>query len=300
MTEPQVVSVILNSNRRDDTLACLESLANSTYAAQTTLVVDNATTDGSVEAIRAAFPETHLLLLAENHGFAGNNNAGIDWALDRGADWVFVLNEDTVLAPDCVARLVEIGESDARVGIVGPMIYHFDEPDVIQTAGGVLGADWSAGLLGHNERDLGQYGAPRPVEWISGCAMLVRRDLIKQVGLLDERFFIYWEEIDWCLRASRAGWRLVHVPQAKLWHKGVQRDYKPKPSVTYYTTRNRFLLLAKNRAPLSTWLVASASTLRTLSSWSLKPKWRAMRPHRDAMLQGLWDFARQRWGMRAS
>jgi len=210
------------------------------------------------------------------------------------------LNEDTILAPDCVTRLVEIGESDGGIGIVGPMIYHFDEPDVIQTAGGMLGSSWSAGLLGNNEPDRGQFPEPHVVEWISGCAMLIRRSLLEQIGCFDERFFMYWEEIDLCLRARRAGWRLMQVPQAKLWHKGVQRNYRPAPLVTYYTTRNRYLLLRKNHAPLGILLRSSADTLRTLSSWTLKPRWRSMRPHRDAMLQGMWDFARGRWDMRAS
>ena len=298
MPAAYVVSIILNSSRRADTLECLASLDAGAYQPHTALVLDNASTDGSVEAIQAAFGSTHILPLAENRGYAGNNNLGLRWALDHGADWVLVLNEDTVLAPDCLARLVEVGESDPRVGIVGPMVYHYDEPAVIQSAGGALGPYWRAGQIGQNERDQGQYRQPRPVEWIAGCAMLVRRALIEQIGLLDERFFIYWEEIDWCLRAGRAGWRLMHVPAARLWHKGVRRDYRPPPAVTYYTTRNQFLLLSKHRAPLKVWLAAAATALRTLTSWSLKPKWRRLRPHRDALLQGLWDFARQRWGAR--
>jgi len=281
-------------------LACLESLSHSTYTPHTSLVVNCASTDGSFEAIRRAHPETVMLALPDNRGYAGGNNVGLDWALEHGADWVLVLNEDTILAPDCVARLVEIGESDGRIGIVGPMIYHFDEPDVIQTAGGMLGRSWSAALLGNNEPDTGQFPGPHAVEWISGCAMLIRRSLLDQIGCFDERFFMYWEEIDLCLRARRRGWRLMHVPQAKLWHKGVQRNYRPAPLVTYYTTRNRFLLLQKNHAPLGILLRSSADTLRTLSSWTLKPRWREMRPHRDAMLQGVWDFARGRWGRRAS
>ncbi len=291
------MSVILNTNRRQDTLDCLKSLAENSYPAHTALVVDNASQDESVEAIRAAFPETSIVCLTENLGYAGNNNVGIRWAIDQGADWILVLNEDTILAPDCLARMVETGESDPHIGVIGPMIYHFDEPNVIQTAGGLLGPYWLAMLSGSNEPDEGQYHQRR-VDWISGCAMLIRRAMIEQIGLLDERFFIYWEEVDWCLRASRAGWHLVHVPEARLWHKGVQRVYQPHPTVTYYTTRNRFLFLAKNRAPIKIWLVSIVTTLRTLASWTLRRKWRHMRPHRNAMLQGIWDFTRHRWGMR--
>jgi GT2 family glycosyltransferase len=293
---PTIISVILNTNRRDDTLACLGSLSQTQYPANQALVVDNGSTDGSVAAINAAFPATQVLSLTENRGYAGNNNVGITWALAQGADWVFVLNEDTILAKDCLTRLVAVGEGDPRIGIVGPMVYHFDEPTVIQSAGGRLGPSWSALLMANNEPDTGQFRQPRPVEWISGCAMLIRRGVLEQIGLFDERFFIYWEEIDLCVRARAAGWQLLHVPQAGLWHKGVKRDYRPTPAITYYTTRNLFLLLQKNHAPPGAWLRAMARTLRTLLSWSLKPKWRAMRPHRDAMLRGLLDFARRRWG----
>ena len=299
MTEPLVVSVILNGKRPEDILACLDSLAATTYPNHIELIVDYPSAAGSLEPVRAAHPEAQVIVTTENRGYAGNNNLGLNWAIAHGADWVFVLNEDTVLAPDCLSQLVAVGQSDPHIGIVGPMVYHFDEPDVIQTAGGILGPYWLATLTGSNQRDQGQYPAPRPVEWISGCAMLVRREVINQIGVLDERFFIYWEEIDWCLRASRVGWRLIHVPQAKLWHKGVQRDYRPGPSVTYYTTRNHFLLLAKHHAPARTWLALALSTARSLTSWTLKPKWRSMRPHRDAMLRGVWDFARGRWGMRS-
>ena len=113
--------------------------------------------------------------------------------------------------------------------------------------------------------------------------------------MLDERFFCYWEETDWCLRAARACWQIVHVPGAKLWHKGVQRDYRPSPAVTYYITRNRFLLLAKHGAPLRVWLGATLQVLRTLASWTLRPKWRHLHSHRDAAWRGALDFLRQRW-----
>lgn len=298
MSEPLVITVILNTNRRDDTLACLASLAKSSYAHHRIIVLDNASTDGSVAAIHAAFPEVQVVSLSANLGYAGNNNVGIVEAMAQEAAWVFVLNEDTILAPDCLAEMVRIGESDPRIGIVGPMVYHYDEPQVIQSAGGALSANWESCHIAQNEPDTGQFSQPRDVDWISGCAIMVRTAVIEQVGALDERFFYYWEETEWCLRASRAGWRICHVPASKLWHKGVQRHYHPGPNVTYYSTRNRFLMMSKHRAPLKIWLAVWAQNLRTLASWTLKPRWRAMREHRDAMWQGTIDFLRRRWGMR--
>ncbi len=210
-------------------------------------MLDNSSSDGSVEAVAARFPEVQIIPLQQNLGYAGNNNVGIDEAMRQGAEWIFVLNEDTILAPDCVAQLISVGESDPSIGIVGPMVYHHDEPEIIQSAGGRMDRYFRGWHEGQNEVDRGQYSQPHPVEWISGCGIMLRRAVIDQVGTIDARFFYYLEEFEWCIRASEAGWKIVHVPQAKLWHKGVQRDYHPKPSVSYYSTRNRFLLLSKHR-----------------------------------------------------
>lgn len=294
---PNVLNVILNSNRRADTLACLSSLSESTHPNLKTIVLDNHSTDGSVEAIRSEFPDVQIIELSENLGYAGNNNVGIKEAMAQGADWIFVLNEDTILAQDCIARLVEVGESDPRIGIVGPMVYHFDEPEVIQTAGGLFDKHFRGMHIAQNELDTGQFANPHNVDWISGCGIMVRREAIQDVGMIDERFFYYVEEAEWCLRTKKAGWQIVHVPGAKMWHKGVQRDYQPKPSVTYYATRNRLLMLSKHKAPPMARIMAWLFIARTLISWSIKPKWRYMSEHRRAMWLGAMDYLHHRWGM---
>lgn len=294
----QLTTVILNTNRCADTLACLASLHQSRYPNQHIIVLDNASTDGSVAAIRQQFPDVQVEVLRQNKGYAGNNNVGIQLAMVQGAEWIFVLNEDTIVHPDCLTEMMQVAAQDARIGVVGPMVYHHDEPNVIQSAGGQLDRFWQARHIGENESDQGQFAQPRDVDWLSGCAILVRRQVIEQVGALDERFFYYWEETEWCMRARRAGWRLVHVPQAQLWHKGVQRNYVPSPNVTYYQTRNRLLALQKHHAPWYVWGYAWWQLARTCTSWSLKPRWRHMRAHRDALWQGVRDFMARRWGMR--
>ena len=295
---PLVITIILNTNHRDDTLEALASLVGSDYSNHQIIVLDNASQDGSIKAIHQAFPDVQIIELEDNRGYAGNNNVGIRTALTQGADWVFVLNEDTILAPDCLSQLVEAGERESRIGIVGPMVYHHSDPGIIQSAGGTMDSDWQASHLGQNETDHGQFDQPRPVDWVSGCAILARRKVIEQIGGLDERFFYYFEETEWCLRARRHGWIVWHVPQARLWHKGVQLNYNPGPNVTYYSTRNRLLMLSKHHAPINAWLVTWMFVLRTLTSWSIKPKWRSMKDHRDAMWQGAVDFLYQHWGMR--
>ncbi len=296
MNEPIVVIVILNTNRRQDTLECLASIKQNSYANKKSIVLDNESTDGSFAAIQEQFPSVQIIRLVDNLGYAGNNNVGIEAAIAQGAEWIFVLNEDTILDPYCLTRLLEVGETDNQIGIVGPMVYHHDEPEIIQSAGGLLGLNWESIHLAKDEPDQGQFIDPHEVEWVSGCGIMLRRELISQVGALDARFFYYWEETEWCLRASKAGWKIVHVPSAKLWHKGVQRDYHPNPSTAYYKTRNRFLMLHKHHAPVRAWIVAWSQILRTLVSWTIKPKLRSMRPHRDAMWLGLRDFLRQTWG----
>lgn len=296
MAQPLICIVILNTNRRADTLACLESLAKSTYRNVKTIVLDNSSTDGSVDAIQVAFPEVQIMNLTQNLGYAGNNNVGIAEAIKQRADWILVLNEDTILDPDCLSELVKTGESNPKIGIVGPMVYHYDEPTMIQSAGGMLGKYWQSHHLCQNEPDRGQFQAPHRVEWISGCALMLRRAVIEQVGALDANFFIYWEETEWCIRTARGGWEIYHVPQAKIWHKGVQRDYQPKPSFFYYGTRNHLLALSKHRAPLAAKLFTWAQILRTLISWSIKPKWKYKREYRNAMWKGVIHFLQHRWG----
>ena len=300
MAAPLVISVILNTNRREDTLECIASLSKSTYSTHRVIVLDNHSTDGSVQAIRSDYPAVQVIELEENFGYAGNNNIGIKIAMEQGADWMFVLNEDTILDEDCLSCLIEVGERDPSIGILGPMVYHHDEPGIIQSAGGKLGPRWETYHLAQDELDTGQYDQPHPVDWISGCGILVRREVIEQVGMIDERYFYYWEETEWCLRAGRSGWQVVHVPQARLWHKGVQRDNQPKPSVTYYATRNRLLTLSKQHAPASAWIFAWGQLLRTLASWTIRPKWKSMHAHRDAMWRGMRDFLFQRWGQMPS
>jgi hypothetical protein len=190
MISPLVISVVLNTNHREDTIQCLTSLSQNTYKNQQVILLDNASTDGTADTIRSMFPDVWIIALKRNLGYAGNNNVGIQLGLEQGADWVFVLNEDTILSPNCIAHLVSVGESDPTIGIVGPMVYHHNEPDVIQSAGGRMDKYYRGWHLGQDEQDEGQFQLPHPVEWISGCGIMVRRTVIEQVGAIDERFFI--------------------------------------------------------------------------------------------------------------
>ena len=296
MSSPYLVTVILNTNRRDDTLECINSLNASTYDNHSIIVLDNQSTDGSVDVIKNTYPEIQIIELHENLGYGGNNNVGIKAAIERKADWIFVLNEDVIVSPNCLEQIVESGERDPDIGIIGPIVYHHQSPHLIQSAGGTLGQHWEVAHAAVDEPDHGQFNNTREVDWISGCGIVVRRQAIEEVGLIDDRFFYYWDETEWCMRMHDNGWKVILVPSAKIWHKGVTVNHQPKPTVTYYATRNRLHTLAKHHAPISVWAFAWAQLLRTLTSWTIKPRWRYMRDHRNAMWYGIVDFLHGRWG----
>ncbi len=302
MSNERVAVVLINYQRPADLLACLASLNAGTYKEFQVIVMDGGPDPAFAQTLSERFANVEVHRLPGNVGYAGSNNLGLRLALEKPVDWLFVLNEDTLVAPDCLSLLLAAGQANPQLGLLGPTIYHFDEPTVIQSSGGTLNRFGTPVHIGRNEPDQGQYAAPRLVDWLSGCALFIRRTVVEQIGVFDERLFMYWEDTDLCLRAGRAGWQLQVVPQAKLWHKGSQRQYRPQPYVTYYSTRNQFLVLRQNQLPLGMFVYQLLQTLRTLVSWSLRPKWQQQRvPHgqRDALWQGLKDYFAGRWGERA-
>jgi len=299
MSTPHVIIVVLNWNGLTDTLACLESLRGLDYPTHKLIVVDNGSTDGSPVTIRERFPDVTLIETGENLGFAGGNNVGLGHALLQEADYVLLLNNDTEVDPDFLSRLVEAAEADPQVGMAGPIIYYYDRPEIIWSAGGRI--DWQRGktwMIGLNTPDTGQFGtASREVDFVTGCALLVKRAVMEQAGLLDERFFAYYEEVEWCVRARRAGFKVVHVPLAKVWHKISPECQADSPLVHYYMTRNRLLFLKIVGAGWRAWLhTLFAEYLRTLLSWTMRPRWRARRSQRNVMLKAMFDFLVGRTG----
>jgi GT2 family glycosyltransferase len=296
---PHITIILLNWNNSREAVQCIESILKLNYPNLKILLVDNGSTDNSLVEILSAYPFVDTLELGENLGYAGGNNAGISKAIQENTNWIFLLNNDTVLDNVCLDQLINVAEEDSTIGVVGPMVYHLSEPDIIQSAGGMLDKAWNSYHLLMNQVDTGQFVSPHPVDFISGCGILIRREVFEQVGMLDERFYLYEEETDLCLRATKAGWKIIHVPAAKLWHKGVERNYQPQPYVTYYMTRNHWLLLKKHHAPFNTWLHALSRTVRTMGAWTIRTKWKGMQDHRAAMWQGTRDFFSGQWGARS-
>jgi GT2 family glycosyltransferase len=217
---PLVYIIVLAWNGREDTAECLRSLRKVAYANVRILVVDNASCDGTADMVRTGFPEAELIVNPENLRFAGGNNVGIRHALERGAAYVVLLNNDTVVDPAFLSSLVALSEADPGVGMAVPKIYFFSEPKRIWYAGGKI--SWWKGQISHvgvHALDDGRYDAVTETDYATGCCVLVRRSLVEQVGMLDEAYFIYGEDADWSMRARRSGWKIVYAPQAMVWHK---------------------------------------------------------------------------------
>ena len=215
--------VVLSWNGVELTLDTLRSLAACRLPEGWdvhTLVVDNASTDGSPERVRAGFPGVELLALAENRRFAGGNNAGLERALAAGADAVMLLNNDVVADPKLLEKLLAALEEQPGAGAVAPLIYFAPPTDTIWYGGGRC-RPWLAhsSHRGLREQDHGQYRSIEDTGYLTGCCLLATAAAWRKVGLLDERYFIYAEDADWCLRARAAGYRLLFVPTARLWHR---------------------------------------------------------------------------------
>jgi GT2 family glycosyltransferase len=298
--QPNVSIIVLNYNSREDTLACLQSLQHLTYRRITVILVDNGSTDGTVEAVRKQHPAVNVIATGQNLGFTGGNNVGIEYALNNGADYIMLLNNDTIVAPDMIDLMIEAMRQDPSIAVTGPTIYYYDQPEVVWSSGGSI--DWKHGLtnmLGINEEDKGQFGQlPREVDFVTGCALLARRDVWEQAGLLANEFFMYYEETEWCVRAVRAGFKIAHVPAAMMWHK-ISAEARSTPRVYYYMTRNRLLFLRRTNASLQTWLYILSEYARTFMSWTLRPKWQDRRHLRGVMLRAIKDYSTGRFGRAA-
>jgi len=292
---PSVCAIVLNWNSAADTINCVSALAAQQYPDCRMLVVDNGSSDDSVRRIRQAYPDLPLLALDENLGYAGGNNRGIARALREGCDYVWLLNPDVVVAADCLSLLVAAAAAHPRAAMLGPLVRMREDGQRILSAGGLLVDGW-AQHRASGETDRGQFDRPTEVDYVSGCALLVRRSALESIGLLDERFFLYHEEVEWCHRARTAAFTCLMVPQAIAWHPNTMVRDADSPLVKYYITRNELLLIRTHRLGTSMLLRHLLRHLRTLASWTIRPKWRHKAAQRRALRWALIDFARGRTG----
>lgn len=253
MKLPKKVHIILlNWNGKEDSLECIESLKKIDYNNYKIIVVDNNSEDDSVLEIRKQYPEIKIIENKENLGFAGGNNVGIKYAMENGADYVLLLNNDTAVERGFLEKLVEAGESDKKNGLLGPKTNYHSEQNRIWFAGGKINWLKNKGThIGLDEIDNGQYDEIKEVDYLTGCCLLIKREVIEKIGILAEDYFLYYEDTDFSLRAKNADYKIMYIPEAKIYHK-VSRSTKPgSPSYIYYHVRNGLVMTKRNGSILN-------------------------------------------------
>lgn len=242
-----VVVILVNYHHAEDTIECVRSLRGCSPEPAEIIIVDNASTAASAGALRAGCPGVILLESATNLGFAGGNNLGIRRAMERPGRYVLLLNNDTTIEPDAIGKLVEAAERKERTGVLGAKIRYHDRPDLLWYGGGnVNPASGTVSHSGIGEPDDGRCDQPKDVDFVTGCCMLISRDLLQTIGLLDETFFTYLEDVDFCLRAREAGFRVGYEPSAIVYHKVSRSTGWDSPAYLYFNLRNRLLLSRKH------------------------------------------------------
>lgn len=281
-----VYIVLLNWNGFEDTVECIESCRALSYRPATLVVVDNASRDGSEELLRQRFPDLPVLQTGSNLGYAGGNNVGIRYALDRGADYVWLLNNDTTVHPEALSELVKVAERERQAGILGSKILSYLDPTLIWFAGGWVEADrGETGHIGLGVPDQGQFDQVTDTGYVTGCSMLVKREVVEQVGMMDEGYFLYFEESEWCLRAKRQGYRLLYAPASIVWHKESVSTRKLAGAWVYYMTRNRLYFMSRNGAK-ARWLSRFGSDLYEFLRLMAKGEFRLA----NCMSSGYWHW----------
>ena len=289
MSQPLVHVVILNWNLKDDTAECVASVLDSDYSNYHVLVVDNASSDGSPEHLRQALPGLELMVNPANLGFAAGNNVGIRHALDGGADYVLLLNNDATIAATAIRELVACAEGEETIGIVGPKILYYAHRDRIWHLGGRVHRWLPVPVtLGHNQRDDGRFSVPFAVDYVAFCAALIKRSVLETIGLLDEQFFFTYEDSDFCRRAADAGYRILCQPAACVWHKVSVSAQKDTVNVRYLKSKSRAMFYRLHAHGPHPWLTTAYLWASTLG-WSLSSLLRGKVAPAKAALRGLYD-----------
>jgi len=253
LKSPQIYAVLLTWNDEMAALQCLRTLRTTDYPNLTTIVVDNASEDNTVSAIRRAYPECRLIVNPSNLGFAAGCNVGIQSALAEGADFVILINQDSIVDPQIFTCLTEAAIKYPQAGILAPKTYFMTKMQTGQErllyAGSWRGRlPLQQKLPGIEEADTGEYDTPAKVDYAWGHGMFLRSDMLKEVGLLDEVFFMYYEDLDLCRRAVKAGYEIWYIPKAVMWHDlpDGARTTKPERWRLQYRLRSLFLFYKKH------------------------------------------------------
>lgn len=289
--EPLVYCVIPNWNLKDDLLECLGSLLGQGYDSLQVVVVDNASTDDSVRAIQSLYPHVHLIQNQVNEGYARAVNQGITWALSRSADFVLLLNNDTWVEPGMLRELIHVSMDNPQAGVIAPKVLHYVQPQRIYSVGDRK-YPWSPIPLhvAHNRLDNFKYEGILQVDYVSGCGMMIRADVIRDVGALDESFFMYYEDADLCRRIRDAGYMILTVGKAHLRHKAATSARRIPVKIKRIKARNRVVFYCRHRHgphPYLTVVYLFLTALLTLSRDALRGDWNLITAYLKGLSEGI-------------
>jgi GT2 family glycosyltransferase len=292
---PRVVTVLLNYNQYDFTRDAIESLEESEWKNNQIIVVDNQSSDDSVNRLKKEYPNVKLIEVDSNLGCSGGRNLGAQKALDVGADYVFFMDNDALASKECIGRLVLHLNNEPSLGLVGPKVMQHPETDLVSILGTVI--EWDSCRYYALQEEPREMPADHLIDaaWVAGTAWMVRASIFEEVGFLDDRYFIYFEDTDFSLRIQRKGYRTAVAADAQIWHRSRSSLGVGSPTLTYYYARNRILFF-------STYSPNPKKSQRFLLFhgflWglrlALKGKWALA----GSVFSGIKDALLKRWGCR--
>ena len=252
MQSPKVYVLTLNWNGKSLLDDCLTSYLENDYANFEVVMIDNGSTDDSVEYVKQNFPEVIILQNEKNLGYSGGFNVGLDYAFNRNnADYVLISNNDVKADQKVISELVKVAETDETIGFTTGKVYYYDHPNILQTVGKKSDpVRWNGGDIGVREEDRGQYDEISEKEFVDDIYTMVRRKLYLETGGYDTTFFLQCEEYDWQARAKKKGYRIMFTPFAKIWHKDSMTIGKMSSQKAYYDARNPMLVILKHKSPV--------------------------------------------------
>ena len=251
MNYPKVTVLILSYNGRHLLEDSVSSYLANDYPNFDVVVIDNGSSDETVEYVNENFPGAKAIRIEKNRGYSGGFNFGLDYAFNRNdSDYVLVTNNDVKADKGVISALVKVAEEDEKIGFVTGKVYYFDRPDVLQTVGKKEDpVRWNGGHIGNMEKDIGQYDAVCERAFADDIFTLVRREMYKKTGGYDTTFFLQSEEYDWQARAKNLGYKIMYTPYAKIWHKESMTLGKASPLKAYYDARNPMLVILRHKSP---------------------------------------------------
>jgi GT2 family glycosyltransferase len=250
---PKIYVILVNYNGYKDTIECVQSIQNMNYENFKILIVDNGSTNDSIIQLKRAVNECFIIESKMNLGFAGGNNLGIKYALENGADYILLLNNDTIVDLNFLNNMIQPFKSNIDIGIVGCKIMYYPEKNIIWYAGGYI--DWFrfVGMhFGLKEFDKGQYNDEKEIDFMTGCCMLIKKEVFKKVGLLSNEYFMYFEDVDFCVKVRERGYKIWYNPNAVIYHKvGFSAGGEESSFAIKWCTRNRIIFMNRHKNNVS-------------------------------------------------